>query len=401
MPSAGLPERELERQRDLLSYQLLDTPPEEDFDNLTKLASLIAATPIALLSLADRSRQWFKSRVGLNVSEIDRDLAICSYTILQSGPLEITDTRRDSRFANNPYVVNEPHIISYFGVPLRSPRGFPLGTLCVMDRRPRMFDAEVKAALELLAAQAIHLITSRHRIIQSARLSALGEMSAGIAHEINNSLLLMRASCQNLQAIADTATANRARTVDQAVDRVAKIVRHLLQFARHEDNDPFTACELDRLIQETLTFCLVRFYQRQISIKTNLESGCFCECRPGEISQIILNLLNNAFDAIDNQTERWVQIDLHKKSEDLELSVTDSGPGIPPDLREKVMTPFFTTKEFGKGTGLGLSITKGIVEAHGGHFKLDTESKQTRFVVTLPQKRKNPRDLTPEGGPKT
>ena len=109
------------------------------------------------------------------------------------------------------------------------------------------------------------------------------------------------------------------------------------------------------------------------------------DCRPTEISQVILNLLNNAVDAVQPLLEKWVELQVRNAGKDLEISVTDSGRGVPEKIRDKMGQPFFTTKQVGQGTGLGLSISKGIVQAHGGHLNLDAACEHTRFVVTLPK----------------
>jgi signal transduction histidine kinase len=110
------------------------------------------------------------------------------------------------------------------------------------------------------------------------------------------------------------------------------------------------------------------------------------ECRPTQITQVLLNLLNNARDAAEESEERWVQLDVTELADWIRISVTDSGKGIPVEIREKIMSPFFTTKAVGKGTGLGLSITKSIVDSHRGTLILDEESVQTRFVIELPKR---------------
>ncbi|HEX4924120.1 MAG TPA: ATP-binding protein, partial [Bdellovibrionales bacterium] len=115
-------------------------------------------------------------------------------------------------------------------------------------------------------------------------------------------------------------------------------------------------------------------------------------CRPTQISQVLLNLLNNAHDAVAEQTEKWVKLDVRDLGDSVELSVTDSGAGIPPEIQEKIMQPFFTTKQIGEGTGLGLSISKGLVDSHHGQLRLDAKSKNTRFVVLLP-KTQQPADM--------
>ncbi|HAR05303.1 MAG TPA: histidine kinase, partial [Pseudomonas sp.] len=152
MPSAAQP-RELSRLAALLRYEILDTPEESAFDDFTALAAQMCDTPIALISLVDDRRQWFKSRVGLDVSETPRDISFCTYTITGEQIFEVPDALQDPRFRDNPLVQGDPHIRFYAGTPLTSPDGHNLGTLCVIDRKPRRLSSEQRETLERLGRQ--------------------------------------------------------------------------------------------------------------------------------------------------------------------------------------------------------------------------------------------------------
>ena len=145
-------------------YAILDTDPEQSFDDLVILASYICKTPIALLSLLDDHRQWFKSTVGVQVRETPLEMSICAYAIKQEDLFIVPDTLQDARFRENPMVVGEPHIRFYAGAPLINEDGFALGTLCVLDRQPRELDLEQKQALKSLRQLALKQMELRRNL---------------------------------------------------------------------------------------------------------------------------------------------------------------------------------------------------------------------------------------------
>lgn len=153
MPAAPPPANEPARLAALRAYRLLDTAPENDFDDITRLASAICRTPISLVVLLDGDRQWFKSRVGLDAPETPREQAFCAHAILRDGTLVVEDAAADARFADNALVTGAPHIRFYAGAPLVDAGGHALGTLCVIDRVPRRLDAVQLQALETLGRQ--------------------------------------------------------------------------------------------------------------------------------------------------------------------------------------------------------------------------------------------------------
>jgi GAF domain-containing protein len=166
---APIPENEAARLEALRQYEILDTDPEESFNDLTRLAAYVCNTPIALITLVDAHRQWFKARVGIGEKETSRDISFCAHAILQDGPFIVPDVIADERFKDNPFVTQDPHIRFYAGSPLMSPEGFKIGTLCVVDNRPKELSPKQIAALKILGNQVITQLDLRREILALKR----------------------------------------------------------------------------------------------------------------------------------------------------------------------------------------------------------------------------------------
>lgn len=191
MLSAQLPPDERRRLDALRLYDILDSEPEQSYDDLTYIASVICQMPIVLVSLVDEHRQWFKSKRGLDVAETPRETSFCAHAILDSGVMIVPDANQDQRFIDNPLVVGDPSIRFYAGAPLYSSDGLALGTLCVIDRVPRTLTIDQIKALEALARQVSTLIQMRH---------TLHELHAAVSTiKLLGGIVPMCASCKKIR----------------------------------------------------------------------------------------------------------------------------------------------------------------------------------------------------------
>ncbi len=177
-----IPANEIQRLKAVLSYDVLDTPPEVDFDALTRVASHSLNTPAAVVGLLDADRLWFKSRLGLEVPQLDRNIAFCAYAIMRPGELLVVeDLTQDSRFKDNPLVTNAPHVRFYAGAPLVDPNGLALGTIAVVDTKPREFSGKQGDVLNDLSVLAMTALENRRRALMLGRL-AMTDYLTGLAN---------------------------------------------------------------------------------------------------------------------------------------------------------------------------------------------------------------------------
>ncbi|MBU1374507.1 MAG: GAF domain-containing protein [Alphaproteobacteria bacterium] len=186
-------------------YAILDTSPEADFDDIVKVAAQICGVPMALISLVDADRQWFKAAVGIDAPETPRDIAFCAHAIQQYGLFTVTDAAHDERFAANPLVTGDPNLRFYVGAPLETPDGFPLGTLCVLDTQPRQLTEAQTFALEALSRQVVAQMELRRTLAEARRIEAERELlTLELTHRVKNSLAMVQAIVSQTLRTADS-----------------------------------------------------------------------------------------------------------------------------------------------------------------------------------------------------
>jgi PAS domain S-box-containing protein len=256
--------------------------------------------------------------------------------------------------------------------------------------RPRFIRVEKDLTERKESEQLIN--EQRAKMEATARMSALGEMAGGIAHEINNPLAILQLRARQIMQLVKSQAPfamqlrQAGESIQQTTDRIATIIQSLRMIAREGHGDPFEPTPVQTLLNHVLELCSARFQSHSIQLRIEpFSPGLLVWCRPVEVLQLLLNLLNNAFSAVKILPEKWVNISVHDRAGDLEIWITDSGPGIVPELQPKIFQPFFTTKPIGSGTGLGLSISKAVALDHHGDLWIDPDCPHTRFILRLPQ----------------
>ncbi|MBW4571851.1 MAG: GAF domain-containing sensor histidine kinase [Tolypothrix carrinoi HA7290-LM1] len=470
MKQPPLPANEQDRLKALERYQILDTDPESGFDDLTSLAAYICGTPIALVSLVDDRRQWFKSKVGLEVTETPRELAFCAHAICQPDKMLIVpNALEDERFATNPLVSADPNIRFYAGAPLITPDGFAIGTLCAIDRKPRELDPEKIAALQALSRQVISQLELRINIaklkqniskrvqveqnlrgtnqrltqilkklrqtqvqlIQSEKMSSLGHLVAGIAHEINNPVNFIYGNLSHVNTYVkdllnlltlyqqhypnpNDEIQRQAKTIDVSflvedlpkilssmeigTERIKEIVLSLRNFSRLGESEK-KLVDLHEGIENTIL--ILRHRLKATAEHPNIaiikEYGDIpqVECYASQLNQVFMNILSNAIDAVEESVVKTqnpkpkirIRTEVSRPNY-VVIKIADNGTGIPEKIQARIFDPFFTSKPVGKGTGLGLSISYQIVvDKHGGTLKYKTKPDNgTEFWIEIPVK---------------
>jgi len=218
------------------------------------------------------------------------------------------------------------------------------------------------------------------------QLSSVGEMAAGICHEIVSPLSIIKAiGTAEVAKSIDPNSQRSLKTILGASDRIEAIVRGMRAMVQGHDSDDLEPAVVIEMFTDAKALARSRTQFQNIPIDVvEVDSNCKIDCRPGQISQIILNLVNNAFDAIGDSENPWVKATITQLNDFVEIAITDSGDGIPKELHSKLFDSFFTTKNHKNGTGLGLSICKRIAEEYGGSLGIDSNCPNTRFVLRLP-----------------
>ncbi len=398
MKSAPLPENESERMTWLEDLGILDTVEEQAYDDLTTLAAHICDTPIALVSLVDRERQWFKSHHGLPARETPRELAFCAHAILDEQLFVVEDADRDERFHDNPLTTGEPHVKFYAGAPLRLRDNINLGTLCVIDHHARRLDDSQRAALSALARQVVSQMELRLKIRELEHMDQIkDEFIAMVSHELRTPITAIKGSLGLLDNDAvgklDVAAHGLVTISLRNTERLLSTVNDILDISKVEANRmDLHAIDLDltelaaRAVELNRPYCS----QCDCDIALQAPSGKLPAVTHGDeqrLLQVLSNFISNA--AKFTRKGDIVAVAVHVDSERVRVEVTDHGAGIPSTQQAKLFQRFGQLDKGDAklpGTGLGLHICKKIIELHGGDIGCDsTPGVSTTFYFSLPR----------------
>ena len=275
---------------------------------------------------------------------------------------------------------------------------FPIGAYFLRDNSNVLF-AIICSAPFVLAAVA-HLSQRHHQELEqekrktnhSAKLASLGEMSAGVAHEINNPLAIVMQQMESLERHASDPIKlqSKIRMMQNAVSRIEKIVGGLSKYSRASDGHTRKEEHLAQIVSDSLEFTEARARRAGVRVTSEGLQDLVIDCDTIEIGQAVINLVNNGIDAAKHTSDKWVKLTGTCEEGRVTLRVTDSGAGIPPEVAAHLFQPFFTTKPIGQGTGLGLSITQRLLEQHGATLALDSSSPNTSFVIRFAARQSRP-----------
>lgn len=398
MKAPEIPLNENARLNALKEYSILDTLPEKEYDDITQLASQICGTSISTISLIDEKRQWFKSKVGIDVDSTDKALSFCGHAIVEPDKIfTVNDSRLDDRFSDNPLVIGEPRVIFYTGVPLVSPEGFALGTLCVIDDKPKELDDEQLKALKALSNQVVSLFELRKSKMLLERFAndlenrnkELEKFARVAAHDIKSPLNNISSLTEILLHQYASELDDDAKMMMTMLDSSSKTLRELVDgILEHSKSDHIltenrSVFNLDKLVNQCIElldgrneYKFIKDFKETLLIVNKVA-----------LQQILLNLISNAI-KYNDQSNVKITIGFEEYMYYYKFTVQDNGRGIDEKHQQKIFDIFEILSNgdrFGKkGTGIGLSTVKKLVEGLGGKIHVESiVGEGTTFEFTI------------------
>jgi signal transduction histidine kinase len=374
MIAPEIPKDEITRLKDVYNTHLLDTPEEKEFNEIVQLASDLCDMPISLITLLDADRQWFKARVGLDARETTRDISFCGHAILQDDIFIVPDALADTRFSDNPLVVHGPEIRFYAGVPLVTESGSRLGTLCVIDRSPRVLTEKQRFALKVLAGNVIKVADLRIKNKQLHHLTETQKLIiATMSHDIRNPLTALQ-SIINMEEeeVIDEQDAKQMLTmVGSQLNNTIEMVDNLVSWGKVQMSNQVMKPELvnlRELMDQLFAHEFIGANPKNNKLINDVPSDVHLGTDRQVLKFILRNLLSNATKFTENGS---IKVSASACDTHTEIIITDTGVGIAPEKvgelfgqSFKTFTTLGTKKE--KGSGLGLMLVKEfIVQLHG------------------------------------
>ncbi|UAB75221.1 GAF domain-containing sensor histidine kinase [Mesoflavibacter sp. SCSIO 43206] len=396
MIAPKLPKNEKKRLKAVKEYKLLDTLPEEDFDNITNLVANICDVPISLISLLDADRNFLKSHYGIPFNESPRNISFCGHAILENNSIFIVeDATKDQRFYNNP-LIKDHNVKFYAGVPLINPEGFPLGTLCVYDVKPKKLTKQQQEAMIILAKQVVNLFELRLKNNQltnayyllDERHQSLKTFAGKVSHDLKSPLANITSLSQlfkdELKASNPEINLEYLDFIEESADTLRAYIDGILKHYKSEAllQDKKQTIDLSNIFNDVKQMLSLK--DTQFKLKNNPNLG---DINKSAITQIILNLVDNAVKYNTNNNP-LVVLDYKENETHHHFSVSDNGNGIPESKKESLFDLFNTAhdadKYGNKGTGIGLYTVKTLVEKLGGEVSLTSKVNEgTTFSFSV------------------
>jgi signal transduction histidine kinase len=392
MISAPKPNNEKARLAELAGYSIIGSKAEKDFDEIVDLASTICETPISLVSLLDEKRQWFKAKRGLTLDETSRDVAFCSHAILEDNILVVNDATKDDRFIDNPLVTGYPNIRFYAGMPLISPNGYKMGTLCVIDNKPRELNQTQLYTLEVLSRQVVKQMELHKTNLELLRLNEVDKKLLSIlAHDLRspfNSITGVLDLIDQYNLSYDSFK-SMVPSMRQAVNSGLELVANVVDWAVTQfqgKSQPLEGFMVYLLSQQIINNNQPLFDRKKNIVLNNIDVNHKVFAQKGKVEFVVRNLLLNANKFTYNGK---IMINSSLKNEDLIIEIKDTGKGISDQIIgdlfswDKRTTTEGTCGE--KGSGLGLPMCKEFIESQGGQIWVESlPGNGTSFYFSLP-----------------
>lgn len=393
------PENEKLRQLALEKYQLIDTLPQESYDNITALISHICDTPISLVTLLDKNRNFIKSHHGMPIKETTRDVSFCGHAINSEEQITIIeDSRKDERFHDNP-LVTEHQAVFYAGAPLVDSEGYKLGNLCVYDTKPRKLTEAQKNAMIAMSKQVINLFEQHYQNLKLVQLGDklkkrnedLKKFAKVVSHDLKSPLANIISLTELLE---DENKENLDNESKQYIDYLKNssyslkdYVDGLLKFYK---SDELAIKSKETIAVDELTKELIEITDPEHNTNFNITGNTkHITINKSALMQVLINLVTNAI-KYNSKSETKINIDLLEDDLEYKLSVNDNGNGIPEDYLNKIFELFEVVgvedKNGNIGTGIGLATTKKIINNLGGEITVSSKlGEGSTFSFSVPK----------------